>query len=641
MAFGVDNTRMDSLYNAWDQAPRDTQLLHDIIHHTRFPGREVNQKKIDYYNWAIRIADSLDHRTSMYELRKIRGMSLLAMGKANTALEWYFEDLKLAKRQHEADWITYFQYMIGDMSQRLGEYDTALEYFHLAERSLDVEIMANLEFRIYLQLGWLYKKLDQIGKANAYMEKSWLSLKDLDSRFHKGWGLYHITKHFLTIDEPERFGFFLKEWRDFQAQRPDFHENPDVYHYSIAALIEEDRPKAIENVRNAIHYFKGKEGHVYRLHLAYTLLGDLLRMEGRDAEAKTAYLEALDFHRRTDTKEYLIPTYQKIYLMAKATGEDSLAFHMLKNRFELRDSIQNIDLQLRIKELENSYALTTKENEYAAQQISLMNSKRQRNMVIFVCLFILTLMGLAWNHIRNRGRYDTQMANARKAINEQRIQSLQKEKELLSISAMISGQEQERMRIARDLHDSLGGLLTAMKAHFDTYRRSVNGSGNDKIASRTLNLIDKACNDVRKLSHTMMPHTLTMSGLEGAVDDLAGWLEEKGITCQLEMFNVEESSFTDSQVISIYRIVQELCQTSYKKGNTDLVFLQLFQSSNELLITYEEDNPGGLTEQDNITYLDLQARMNYLKATHTIEHDPDQGTTHHINIPIHPEQVML
>ena len=80
------------------------------------------------------------------------------------------------------------------------------------------------------------------------------------------------------------------------------------------------------------------------------------------------------------------------------------------------------------------------------------------------------------------------------------------------------------MRIAKDLHDSLGGLLTAVKMHFNLFAGELALDTGDAY-TRTNSLIDEACTEVRRISHNMMPQALAMSGLADALDDLLQRLE--------------------------------------------------------------------------------------------------------------------
>ena len=88
------------------------------------------------------------------------------------------------------------------------------------------------------------------------------------------------------------------------------------------------------------------------------------------------------------------------------------------------------------------------------------------------------------------------------------------------MNSMIEGQEEERSRIAQDLHDGLGGLLATIRSHYQNIRHELARVRELNIYQRTEHLIDEACEEVRRISHDMMPASLTMMGLNEAIEDL-------------------------------------------------------------------------------------------------------------------------
>ena len=100
-------------------------------------------------------------------------------------------------------------------------------------------------------------------------------------------------------------------------------------------------------------------------------------------------------------------------------------------------------------------------------------------------------------------------------IQRQKIAELEQKNKLLALNSMIEGQESERLRIAQDLHDGLGGLLTTVKAHFNAIEREIANIKNMNVYEKTNQLIDEACAEVRRIAHDMVPHSLKMNGLQG------------------------------------------------------------------------------------------------------------------------------
>ena len=155
---------------------------------------------------------------------------------------------------------------------------------------------------------------------------------------------------------------------------------------------------------------------------------------------------------------------------------------------------------------------------------------------------------------------------------------------------MIEGQEAERLRIAKDLHDSLGGLLSTVKAHFTTIQKEIEQLEKLNITEKTNSLIDEACIEVRRISHNMMPHALSISGLKGAIEDIATNLREEDFQVTLEIDELPEMENT--REVMIYRLIQEIISNIRKHANAKSVLIQLLSHEDGLNLLMEDDGKG-------------------------------------------------
>ena len=199
---------------------------------------------------------------------------------------------------------------------------------------------------------------------------------------------------------------------------------------------------------------------------------------------------------------------------------------------------------------------------------------------------------------------------------------------------MIQGQENERSRIAADLHDGLGGLLSSIKSHFNSLNHT------DKTAplfQKTNVLIDDACGEVRRISHNMIPRALSLSGLPDALDDLAQSLDKEGIQCTLELHDMEQPLALNTAV-TVYRILQELTTNVVKHAEAQHLLIQLLRSEDVLTIIVEDDGKGfeqaTALEKNGIGLRSITSRVSYLQGSITWDTVPGQGTSVMIAIPI-------
>ena len=103
---------------------------------------------------------------------------------------------------------------------------------------------------------------------------------------------------------------------------------------------------------------------------------------------------------------------------------------------------------------------------------------------------------------------------------------MKKRKKIISLASSIEGQEAERLRIAKDLHDGLGGILSTIKIHFSNIESEIKDTVSSKVFSKTDSMIDKACHEVRRISHNLMPGTLRLEGLRSAIENMADEMSE-------------------------------------------------------------------------------------------------------------------
>jgi len=223
-------------------------------------------------------------------------------------------------------------------------------------------------------------------------------------------------------------------------------------------------------------------------------------------------------------------------------------------------------------------------------------------------------------------------------IKDQKISELEKEKKILSLSAMLEGQEAERIRIAKDLHDGLGSLLATVKAHFGKVQDEIKKLENLKIYERATSMIDEACDEVRRISHNLMPGVLRASGLAAAVNQIVNALENTyGLIVDYEVAGLEER-LNESEELFIYRIIQELCNNIVKHAQAKNILIQMIASRNNIQIVVEDDGKGfdmnTISQKSGIGIRSLRSRVDYLKGTLDFNTAVSKGTSVTINIPI-------
>jgi signal transduction histidine kinase len=208
---------------------------------------------------------------------------------------------------------------------------------------------------------------------------------------------------------------------------------------------------------------------------------------------------------------------------------------------------------------------------------------------------------------------------------------------------MLEGQEKERSRIARDLHDGLGNLLSTLKVNFSSLQINFDDNNSQKIYGVASEMIDEACTEVRKIAHEMMPQALNKLGLIKALEDLVIKMNNThDFDAQFHVFG-REKKLDDNTNVMLFRIVQELLNNVVKYAEAEEVLVQLTFSDDLLNLTVEDDGKGfdPLTVKTDagMGLKSVEFRTGYIGGNYEINSRPGKGTLVNINMPLNePEK---
>jgi len=257
-------------------------------------------------------------------------------------------------------------------------------------------------------------------------------------------------------------------------------------------------------------------------------------------------------------------------------------------------------------------------------------TQEKENQVNLLLLFLgITLLILAIGILIYQNRQKS---------NRLLLAAAKQEQQIISIRSMLEGQEKERARIARDLHDGLGNMLSTVKASVGSLQHQVSDQQTGQIYAKASEMIDEACTEVQKIAHEMMPRALEKLGLKKALEDLV-WKMEANHDFEVS-FDVygEEKILDDSSNIMIYRIVQELFNNIIKYAAAEEVVFQMTYSENWLNLTLEDDgkgfDPNNLAEGKGLGLKSIAFRTQYIGGEYEIDSREGMGTSVSINVPL-------
>ena len=325
-------------------------------------------------------------------------------------------------------------------------------------------------------------------------------------------------------------------------------------------------------------------------------------------------------------------------------GDYASAYRWLDEYVTLSDSVFEAGSQLKILELEEKYRSIEKENEILKlknenqqQQLSLERNKLFLLLLISVLLIILLLVFLGWRIYKNKKRTIEQ----NEILHQQELKTLKQREQITVYNAMLQGQEQERNRIARDLHDGLGGMLAGVKLKLSSIVSKEKQHNQliqpDMEIYKVIHQLDQSVDELRRIARNMMPESLIYMGLEPALSDLCKSLHSEQISVIFEAFNLR-SVYEQALQITVYRIIQELLTNAIKHAEAHSIMVQCSENENLLYITVEDDgkgfDPKSAEQKEGIGLSNIRNRVNLLQGTVEISSRLGEGTTFSIEIPL-------
>lgn len=219
----------------------------------------------------------------------------------------------------------------------------------------------------------------------------------------------------------------------------------------------------------------------------------------------------------------------------------------------------------------------------------------------------------------------------------------QKELEANSVLSIITGQENERTRLAREIHDGIGPLLSSAKLELDAFMDEMNesqaGLPYEKLIS-IREIIDSITNDLRDLSHHLLPRLLDEFGLYSAFNSLINRINNS-VKSNIDFycnFNYE-TRFNRNIELNLYRCGQELLNNAIKYSGAGEILLQLIKHENSIILMVEDDGIGfdadeSDPDQTGIGLINIDTRVRTLDGEFIIDSAKNRGTTASIEIPL-------
>ena len=199
-------------------------------------------------------------------------------------------------------------------------------------------------------------------------------------------------------------------------------------------------------------------------------------------------------------------------------------------------------------------------------------------------LLALATFILLWRWMVQKKR----VAEKQQQLAEQQIKQMEQEKQLVATQAVLDGETRERARIARDLHDGLGSMLTGVKLKLLEMKKGATVEYADvERYDKAMGLLDESVKEMRRVAHHLMPDSLSRFGLKTALSDFCGNYPTTGFS-----YYGDESRLDPRLEVMIYRSIHELVNNALKYAGASRILVQIMQEPDRIAFTVQDDGCG-------------------------------------------------
>ena len=593
---------------------------------------------------AFLSASQLRDTTRQVDILNQLATNYFSIGNYDTAQTYFQTLLKIKRKEGNRRALVSDLTQLGNMfSDKQGEHHLAQAYYLEA-----LEIAEDLSDSLLLvstltDMGKAFSSQENWNKASEYSRRGLQIAKDHNLRRWVAENLCVIgAVHAHRGNKEKAMGSYKEALSIYEEEIPDPIQIARIS-LEIGDLLEQNSNyseslKVLGTAYSLKKEVMDRDGMLD----AKLLMADIQLGQNKVSEALKSLKLCESLSEELQSKNGKVQTYRMMGQAYESLGNYKSAFTYQKLFTLYRDSLFNEERDRYINEQEEKYQAEQKdrlnaelETEIAqrkaddAEKNILLETRRRQVYLLISGLGALGLfLGFLW--------YSN---NKRQQLLKQRLIALQKEQEAENLRFMISGEERERQRIARELHDGMGSLLASVKFMFNAVENDAPDIGSISNYQKADQMLDKACQEVREISHNLMPGVLDQYGLEYAIQQEIQMLKDANdLEIDLISFGLDQKELGYNLQMSVYRIVQEMLRNISKHAEATEALVQVQVEEGMLMLTVEDNGKGFDPEKvkdfNGIGLENMHSRVVYLQGTMEVDSQLGKGTSIHVEIPI-------
>lgn len=614
--------------------PSDSLMIAAITRRAaQFPPEQADSA-ITCYQLAIQLALHLQHSNGL--AIAVNNLSATfertgAYEQALTTFSYVLARARLSPRLQGALPIIYN--CMGNIYKSCGRLEDAAKSYHQAVSAMEKGTEGHYA-SIYNNLASVLIHIEHHDQALYYLNKA--ETVGMQSHHYEALGMAVLNKglvYLLREDWPTAQQYLLRALD--LARR---HRLVQVEHLTLTNLGElycrQEMPERALQYLLQQNNIKGSVFPYYRI-AGYELTGRVYSMLGDDRRAEAWFLRAMDSAGKMHTNDRLMNIHNSLATFYKEQGDHRKSLAHMEALVRLKDSLDNSEIKKNMDLLDVKYRSSEQQKEIIRKKLQISsqeNKLRNKNIwitgisitALFGCILFMGIYSLN----KNKQRLQAKQIQ----LLEQQQDLLQKESEIKTLKAMMQGEDNERTRIAGDLHDGIGGMLATIRMNV----KALYGLPPEEQRAQLdqlVQMIDDTASEVRDTAHNLMPGTLLRYGLTGTLQQYGDQVNRSGqLRVDMQLYGALDE-LEAPVALSVYRIVQELLQNIVRHAQASTAAIQVRRTGDLVNIVAEDNGTGfdAVRERGSgLKQLDLRVRA--LQGELLIDSSAAQGTTVYIEL---------
>lgn len=528
---------------------------------------------------------------------------------------------------------------IGNILKTKNDLQQAVQYY-LKSISIfeQLGLVDELVIR-YCNISTLFGDIYELPLQKEYAYKALISAKSGNSKLNMFLSYFILTNYYNGQDNAKTSKLFLDSSR--------FYFNPATNINSVDILfsfylISAQVFKKINQLDSSIYFFKkslkvsNQYNYSYGKAESQIQLGAIAILLSKYSDAEKYLLAGIKEANAINYIPILTDAYKYLSDVYLFEGKYKLAFEFLKLHKQFSDSVVNVGSKKSITELEKKYELEKKQSQIkqleAENKLQLLSLKQKNNLnyiLFFGAIILLIISVLSYRTYKQK-----------QTLQAQRIRELETLQQLSVTENVLKGEEKERTRLAKDLHDGLGGMLSGIKYSLNSMKGNlIMTPENNQAFERSIDMLDSSIKEMRRVAHNMMPEALVIFGLNTALKDFCNEVNQSGaLLVNFQSIGMEDEELEQTISIAIYRIIQELINNIMKHASAKNAIVQISNMEGHISVTVEDNGTGFdtaiLKHSMGIGWRNIQNRIDFLKGTLDVQSEKGKGTSVHIELNI-------